>query len=40
MAPFRNPFYHTTDDLPETVDCLSLARVTVGFESMLRELAG
>jgi len=39
-APFRNPFYHTTDDLPETVDCLSLARVTVGFESMLRELAG
>lgn len=38
-APFRNPYYHEVDDLPENVDYESLARVTVGLEKMLRELA-
>ena len=38
-APFRNPYYHELDDLPENVDCESLARVTLGLEKMLRELA-
>jgi hypothetical protein len=37
-APFRNPQYHRTTDLPETVDYDSLARVTKGVEGMLREL--
>lgn len=39
-APFRNPRYHDTDDLPETVDCLSLARITAGLELTLRDLLG
>jgi hypothetical protein len=38
-APFRNPHYHTTTDLPETVDTESLARITHGLADMLRELA-
>jgi hypothetical protein len=33
-APFRNPHYHTPGDLPETVDCDSLARITVGLARM------
>jgi len=37
-APFRNPYYHEPDDLPETVDYESLARVTLGLEKMLRGL--
>ncbi len=37
-APFRNPRYHTLDDLPDTVDYESLARVTAGLERMLRVL--
>jgi hypothetical protein len=37
-APFRNPQYHRTTDLPETVDYDSLARVTKGVEGMVREL--
>jgi hypothetical protein len=37
-APFRNPQYHKTTDLPDTVDYESLARVTKGIEHMLREL--
>jgi hypothetical protein len=37
-APFRNPQYHKTTDLPDTVDYQSLARVTKGIERMLREL--
>lgn len=37
-APFRNPQYHKTTDLPDTVDYQSLARVTKGMERMLREL--
>jgi Peptidase family M28 len=38
-APFRNPYYHRTYDLPDTVDYVSLARITKGLEIMLRELA-
>lgn len=37
-APFRNPQYHRTTDLPETVDYDSLARVTKGVEAVVREL--
>ena len=37
-APFRNPYYHEPDDLPENVDYESLARVTLGLEKMLREM--
>jgi Peptidase family M28 len=38
-APFRNPFYHSPHDLPDTVDYAGLARVTVGLEAMIRRLA-
>lgn len=38
-APFRNPHYHMRDDLPETVDYDSLARITHGLETTLRTLA-
>jgi hypothetical protein len=37
-APFRNPHYHELDDLPDTVDTGSLARITVGLAHMLRNL--
>lgn len=37
-APFRNPRYHTLDDLPHTVDTESLARITFGLERMIRDL--
>lgn len=37
-APFRNPYYHQLDDLPENVDYDSLARITKGLERMLRDL--
>jgi hypothetical protein len=37
-APFRNPFYHTTADLPHTVDYVGLARITSGLAEMLKEL--
>ncbi|MEW5962794.1 MAG: M28 family peptidase [Pseudomonadota bacterium] len=37
-APFRNPYYHQLDDLPETVDTESLARITSGLERMVRAL--
>lgn len=37
-APFRNPYYHQRDDLPENVDYAALARVTAGLERMLRDL--
>ncbi|MDX2309177.1 MAG: M28 family peptidase [Hyphomicrobium sp.] len=38
-APFRNPYYHSRHDKPETVDYLSLARITLGVEAMIREVA-
>ncbi len=37
-APYRNPFYHQKYDLPDTVDYLSLARITAGIEGMIRRL--
>jgi len=37
-APFRNPFYHRRNDLPEAVDTKSLARVTEGIAEALRDL--
>jgi Peptidase family M28 len=37
-APFRNPYYHQRDDLPENVDYESLARITAGLERMMRQL--
>ena len=37
-APFRNPYYHQLDDLPENVDYESLARITAGLDRMMREL--
>jgi hypothetical protein len=39
-APFRNPYYHQPDDLPHTVDYATLARVTTGVDSVVRELIG
>lgn len=39
-APFRNPYYHQVNDLPDKVDYESLARVTVGIERMLRDIVG
>lgn len=38
-APYRNPFYHSSNDTPDTVDYASLARITGGLEAMLRSLA-
>lgn len=37
-APFRNPYYHTAEDLPDRVDYDSLARITKGLEGMVRDL--
>lgn len=37
-APFRNPYYHALDDLPETVDYDSLAHITLGLHQMVRSL--
>ena len=37
-APFRNPYYHELDDLPENVDYECLARVTKGLERVLRDI--
>lgn len=38
-APFRNPYYHTTADLPDTVDYESLARITAALTRTIGELA-
>lgn len=37
-APFRNPYYHRINDLPQNVDYDSLARVTLGIARMMRTL--
>ena len=39
-APFRNPFYHTPYDTPDTVDYANLARVTDGLEAAIRDILG
>jgi Zn-dependent M28 family amino/carboxypeptidase len=38
-AVFRNPNYHRSTDLPDTLDYASLARVTRGMEKVVIELA-
>jgi hypothetical protein len=38
-APFRNPNYHTLDDLPSTLDYDRLARVTAGLITVVAHLA-
>jgi hypothetical protein len=38
-APFRNPYYHTTGDLPETLDFARFARVVAGVSRVVMELA-
>lgn len=35
-APFRYPFYHTTDDTPNRLDYPRLARVVSGLEQVIR----
>ena len=37
---YRNPNYHQTSDLPETLNYQSMARVTLGIYGMLVRLAG
>ena len=38
-APFRYPHYHTEQDTPDKLDYERLARVTLGLEKVIRELA-
>ncbi len=38
-APYRYPYYHNVRDTPDKVDYESLARVVLGLELVLRELA-
>jgi Zn-dependent M28 family amino/carboxypeptidase len=38
-APFRDPRYHTSGDTAARLDYASLARVVVGLEAVVRELA-
>jgi hypothetical protein len=38
-APFRNPHYHESSDLPDRLDYGRLARVTAGLGRVVRELA-
>ena len=38
-APFRYPHYHTVDDTPDKVDFVQTARVVVGLDGVIRELA-
>lgn len=38
-APFRNPHYHTTGDVPETLDFPRFARVVAGISRVVHELA-
>jgi len=38
-APYRYPYYHTAADTPDKVDYERLARVVMGLEKMLRDLA-
>jgi hypothetical protein len=35
----RNPHYHQPSDTPDTLDYERMARVTLGLEGVLRELA-
>jgi Zn-dependent M28 family amino/carboxypeptidase len=37
-APFRYPYYHTSEDTPDKVDYARLARVVAGLERIIAEL--
>ncbi len=39
-AMFRNPYYHTPEDRPDTLDYARMARVVAGLEAVMMELAG
>ena len=39
-APFRNPFYHTSQDTPDKLDYGRMARVVGGLEAVVSDLAG
>ena len=39
-APYRYPYYHTRDDTPDKVDYERTARVVVGLENVVGEIAG
>lgn len=39
-APYRYPYYHTTEDTPDKVDFDRMARVTMGLERVIRRLVG
>jgi len=39
-APFRYPFYHTSEDTPDKIDFDRMARVVVGLEKVIAELTG
>lgn len=38
-APYRYPHYHKATDTPDKVNCDALARVTLGVEAVVRDLA-
>jgi hypothetical protein len=38
-APFRYPHYHTLRDTPDKLDYDALARVVLGLEGVVRDLA-
>jgi hypothetical protein len=37
-APFRYPFYHSTRDTPDRIDCDRMARVTLGLRDVVSDL--
>jgi len=39
-APYRYPYYHTTDDTPDKIDVERLSRVTAGLERVIQRLRG
>lgn len=39
-APFRYPYYHTSNDTPDKVNYDRLARVVAGLEQVIAELSG
>lgn len=39
-APFRYPYYHTPEDTPDKIDFARTARVVIGLDAVVRELAG
>jgi hypothetical protein len=39
-APFRYPWYHSAEDLPDKLDYDRLARVIAGLQLVVGDLAG